>query len=72
MPISNLSHGLHEEISLLAHAIEGDTFHFAVVQWGHYAQIERVQSDLLQTFPERPALRLHCKAVATMIWCPAS
>ncbi len=49
---------LHEELQLLARAIEGDTFHFVVVQWHHRTLIARAEAYLRQVYPERPILVL--------------
>lgn len=52
---------LHEELQLLARATEGDTFHYAVVQWNHFSLIKQAQKFLRQQYPERPALSLVVK-----------
>ncbi len=49
---------LHEELQLLSRAIEGDTFHFVVVQWHHRSLIAQAEAYLRQVYPERPTLML--------------
>ncbi len=58
MPTANTSNPLHEELELLAHAVEGDTFHFVVAQWRHFSLIQQAKDYLRQRFPERSALSL--------------
>ncbi len=64
MPTANTSKPLHEELQLLSHAVEGDTFHFVVVQWAHYSLIQKTKDYLRQQFPERPASSLHVKGIS--------
>jgi len=61
MPTDNTLKPLHEELELLAHAVEGDTFHFVVAQWHHFSLIKQVENYLRQQFPERSALSLRVK-----------
>ncbi|MEQ1747410.1 MAG: tetratricopeptide repeat protein, partial [Saprospiraceae bacterium] len=61
MPIASTPKLLHEELELLSHAIEGDTFHFAVVQWHHFSLVKQAEEYLRQQFPERLALSLAVK-----------
>ncbi|MCY7350306.1 MAG: tetratricopeptide repeat protein, partial [Cytophagaceae bacterium] len=61
MLTANTSKTLPEELELLSRAVEGDTFHFVVVQWGHYSHIQRTKDHLRQQYPERPALSLRAK-----------
>ncbi|MFN0036926.1 MAG: hypothetical protein ACKVUS_17865, partial [Saprospiraceae bacterium] len=61
MPTDNTSKPLHEELQLLSHAVEGDTFHFVVVQWAHYSLIQKTKDYLRQQFPEHTACAIHVK-----------
>lgn len=63
MPTDNISRPLHEELQLLSNALEGDTFHFAVVQWGHFSLIQQAENWLRRQYPERPALSLRVKGL---------
>ncbi|MCY7329418.1 MAG: hypothetical protein LH618_12785, partial [Saprospiraceae bacterium] len=55
-------HSLPEELRLLAQAVEGHTFHFVVVQWGHFSWVQRTKDYLRQQYPERRALSLQAAA----------
>lgn len=61
MPTATTSESLPDELALLSRAVEGDTFHFVVVQWGHYSQLQRIKTHLRQQYPERPALTLRAE-----------
>ena len=64
MPTANISKALHEELLLLSHAIEGDTFHFALAQWNHFSLIQQTRDFLRQQYPERSALSLTVKGLS--------
>jgi len=59
-----MSKPLYEELSYLAHAVEGETFHFIVVQWTHFSLIQKTKDYLLQQFPERSACSIHLKGTS--------
>ena len=63
MPTAKTSEPLREELQLLARAVEGDTFHFVVVQWGHFSLVQRTKDYLRQQYPERPALSLRAEGL---------
>lgn len=54
-----MSKQLNEELQYLANAIEGDTFHFVVVQWKHFDLVRQTKDFLRLQFPERTALSLN-------------
>jgi len=45
-----------EELHLLARAVEGDIFHFVVVQWNYFTQIKLSESFLQGHFKDRAAI----------------
>jgi tetratricopeptide (TPR) repeat protein len=59
MSINNLQ----EELDYLVQAVEGDTFHFVVVQWSHYSQLQKVKEHLNLYFPERESTTLVLKSI---------
>jgi len=58
MPIASTPKPLHEELELLSHAIEGDIFHFAVVQWHHFSLVKQAEEYLRREYPERAVLSI--------------
>jgi tetratricopeptide (TPR) repeat protein len=58
MPTANTLRPLHEELHLLARAVEGDTFHFVVVQWHHLTLVKQAEEYLRQQYPERAVLAI--------------
>lgn len=59
MSINNLK----EELDYLVQAVEGDTFHFVVVQWSHYSQLQIVKKQLCLLFPERISTTVVLKSI---------
>ena len=55
MPTANLT-SVPEELHLLARAVEGDIFHFVVVQWNYFTQIKLSESFLQGHFKDRAAI----------------
>ncbi|MEY4202762.1 MAG: hypothetical protein RL013_465, partial [Bacteroidota bacterium] len=55
MPTANLT-SVPEELHLLARAVEGDIFHFVVVQWNYFTQIKLSESFLRGHFKDRAAI----------------
>lgn len=55
MPTASLT-SVPEELHLLARAVEGDIFHFVVVQWNYFTQIKLSESFLRGYFKDREAI----------------
>ncbi|MFM8372692.1 MAG: hypothetical protein ACKOCO_09920, partial [Bacteroidota bacterium] len=55
MPTASLT-SVPEELHLLARAVEGDVFHFVVVQWSYFTQIKLSESFLRGYFKDRAAI----------------
>ena len=55
MPTASLT-SVPEELHLLARAVEGDIFHFVVVQWNYFTQIKLSESFLRGHFEDRAAI----------------
>ena len=55
MPTASLT-SVPEELHLLARAVEGDIFHFVVVQWNYFTQIKLSESFLQGHFKDRAAI----------------
>jgi tetratricopeptide (TPR) repeat protein len=51
----------HEELHLLSRAVEGDMFHFVVVQWNYFSQIESTRSFLRAQFRKRKVVSIKCR-----------
>jgi tetratricopeptide (TPR) repeat protein len=60
MPTASLT-SVPEELHLLARAVEGDVFHFVVVQWSYFTQIKLSESFLRGHFKDRAAISVRSK-----------